>query len=58
MRDLARADCAPAVGLHTADLHTAEMMVAARALYEHAGFVRQHDFTHLGLRFSTYLRQV
>jgi ribosomal protein S18 acetylase RimI-like enzyme len=48
---LARADHAPAVGLHTA-----EMMVAARALYEHAGFVHQHDFTHLNLRFSIYMR--
>ncbi len=48
---LARADHAPAVGLHTA-----EMMVAARALYEHAGFVHQHDFTHLDLRFSIYMR--
>lgn len=47
---LAREDHAPAVGLHTA-----EMMMAARALYEHAGFVCQHDFTHLGLRFSIYL---
>lgn len=50
---LARADRAPAVGLHTA-----EMMVAARALYEHAGFVRQHDFTHLDLRFSIYMLRV
>lgn len=48
---LARADRAPAVGLHTA-----EMMVAARALYEQAGFVHQHDFTHLDLRFSIYMR--
>jgi ribosomal protein S18 acetylase RimI-like enzyme len=48
---LARVDHAPAVGLHTA-----EMMVAARALYEHAGFVRLHDFTHLQLRFSVYMR--
>lgn len=48
---LARADHAPAVGLHTA-----EMMVAARALYECAGFVHQHDFTHLDLRFSIYMR--
>ncbi|MGH3694893.1 MAG: GNAT family N-acetyltransferase [Pseudonocardiaceae bacterium] len=48
---LARGDHAPAVGLHTA-----EMMVAARALYEHAGFVHQHDFTHLDLRFSIYMR--
>ncbi|MDT7712777.1 MAG: hypothetical protein QOG46_1466 [Pseudonocardiales bacterium] len=48
---LARADHAPAVGLHTA-----EMMVAARSLYECAGFVHQHDFTHLDLRFSIYQR--
>ena len=48
---LAKADHAPAVGLHTA-----EMMVAARALYEQAGFVHQHDFTHLDLRFSIYMR--
>ncbi len=48
---LARADHAPAVGLHTA-----EMMVAARALYERSGFVHQHDFTHLNLRFSIYMR--
>lgn len=48
---LARADHAPAVGLHTA-----EMMVVARALYERAGFVHQHDFTHLALRFSVYMR--
>lgn len=48
---LARADHAPAVGLHTA-----EMMVAARSLYECAGFVHQHDFTHLDLRFSIYMR--
>ena len=50
---LARADRAPAVGLHTA-----EMMVAARALYERAGFVHQHDFTHLDLRFSIYMRLI
>jgi ribosomal protein S18 acetylase RimI-like enzyme len=48
---LAQADHAPAVGLHTA-----EMMVAARALYEHAGFVHQHDFMHLDLKFSIYMR--
>jgi ribosomal protein S18 acetylase RimI-like enzyme len=48
---LAQADQAPAVGLHTA-----EMMVAARALYEHAGFVHQHDFMHLDLKFSIYMR--
>lgn len=50
---LARADGAPAVGLHTA-----EMMVAARTLYERTGFVHQHDFTHLDLRFSIYLRRL
>jgi ribosomal protein S18 acetylase RimI-like enzyme len=48
---LARADRAPAVGLHTA-----EMMVAARTLYERAGFIHQHDFSHLDLRFSIYMR--
>ncbi|HET9256696.1 MAG TPA: GNAT family N-acetyltransferase [Pseudonocardiaceae bacterium] len=48
---LAKADHAPAVGLHTA-----EMMVAARTLYERAGFVHQHDFTHLDLRFSIFMR--
>jgi RimJ/RimL family protein N-acetyltransferase len=31
-------------------------MVAARALYERAGFVRQHDFMHLDLKFSIYMR--
>lgn len=50
---LARADHAPAVGLHTA-----EMMVAARALYEGAGFVRHQEFTHLDLRFCIYMQQV
>lgn len=50
---LARAEHAPAVGLHTA-----EMMVAARALYESAGFVRHREFTHLDLRFCIYLRQI
>ena len=48
---LARVDHAPAVGLHTA-----EMMIAARALYKGAGFLHQHDFTHLDLRFSIYMR--
>ncbi len=48
---LARADHAPAVALHTA-----EMMVAARALYEQAGFVRQREFTHLDLCFVIYMR--
>jgi ribosomal protein S18 acetylase RimI-like enzyme len=50
---MARADHAPAVGLHTA-----EMMVAARALYEGAGFVRHRDFTHLDLRFCIYMLQI
>lgn len=50
---LAREDHAPAVGLHTA-----EMMVAARALYERAGFICHQGFTHLGLRFSVYLLQL
>ena len=50
---LARADHAPMVGLHTA-----EMMLAARALYESAGFVRHRDFTHLDLRFCIYMLQV
>ncbi|MGH3913070.1 MAG: GNAT family N-acetyltransferase [Pseudonocardiaceae bacterium] len=46
----ARAERAPAVGLHTA-----EMMTAARALYEGIGFVRQDDFTHLDIRFCIYI---
>lgn len=50
---LARADHAPAVGLHTA-----EMMLAARTLYERCGFVHHHDFAHLGLRFSIYVRSM
>ncbi len=50
---LARTDHAPVVGLHTA-----EMMVAARALYEGAGFVHHREFTHLDLRFCIYMRQV
>lgn len=50
---LARADHAPAVGLHTA-----EMMLAARTLYERCGFLHQHDFAHLGLRFSIYVRSM
>jgi len=45
----AREDGAPAVGLHTA-----EMMVAARALYENVGFAYDRDFAHLDLRFSIY----
>ena len=51
--DLRRPLLDPAVGLHTA-----EMMVAARSLYECAGFVHQHDFTHLDLRFSIYMRSM
>ncbi len=47
---LALADHAPMVGLHTA-----EMMVAARALYEGAGFARHREFTHLDLNFCIYL---
>jgi ribosomal protein S18 acetylase RimI-like enzyme len=50
---LARADHAPAVGLHTA-----EMMVAARALYEGTGFLRQREFMYLNLPFCIYMRQV
>lgn len=46
----ARADRAPAVGLHTA-----EMMTAARTLYERAGFVHHEDFTHLDIGFSIYM---
>lgn len=45
----ARADQAPAVGLHTA-----EMMTSARALYESVGFVRQDHFIHLDIRFCIY----
>lgn len=45
----AREDGAPAVGLHTA-----EMMAAARRLYENVGFAHHEDFAHLGLRFSIY----
>ena len=45
----ARADGAPAVGLHTA-----EMMTAARTLYEAAGFVHYEDFIHLDIEFCLY----
>jgi GNAT superfamily N-acetyltransferase len=45
----AREDGAPAVGLHTA-----EMMAAARTLYEDVGFVHHEDFAHLDLRFCIY----
>ena len=50
---MAQADNAPAVGLHTA-----EMMVAARALYEGAGFARHREFMHLDLRFCIYMMQI
>lgn len=46
----ARADRAPAVGLHTA-----EIMTAARTLYEGVGFVHHEDFTHLDIGFRIYL---
>lgn len=45
----ARADRAPAVGLHTAD-----GMDHARKMYEDLGFVRQDEFPHLGMRFWIY----
>lgn len=45
----ARDDAAPAVGLHTA-----EMMTAARALYEGVGFAVHGEFPHLGVRFLVY----
>lgn len=45
----ARQDHAPFVGLHTA-----ELMVAARAMYEGMGFRLQHTFTHLDISFSIY----
>jgi ribosomal protein S18 acetylase RimI-like enzyme len=45
----ARADNAPAVGLHTAD-----GMDHARRMYEGIGFQPQHDFPHLGMRFWIY----
>lgn len=47
--DRARADAAPAVGLHTAAIFQ-----AARWLYEDVGFVEQSEFEHLGLRFAIY----
>ncbi len=47
--EMARADGAPTVGLHTA-----EMFHPARRLYESLGFTRQHDFSHLGVRFWIY----
>lgn len=48
----ASADGVPGVGLHTASI-----MTAARAMYESEGFVRDHDFTHLGITFCVYARQ-
>lgn len=45
----ARADQADWVGLHTS-----ELMVAARTMYEGMGFRRRHDFRHLDIGFSVY----
>jgi ribosomal protein S18 acetylase RimI-like enzyme len=45
----ARDDRAPFVGLHTS-----ELMVAARTMYEGMGFQEQHTFTHLEISFSIY----
>jgi len=45
----ARDDGAPAIGLHTAD-----GMDHARTMYENIGFLPQHDFPHLGMRFWIY----
>lgn len=45
----AREDHGPAVGLHTS-----ELMVAARAMYEGMGFEEQNTFTHLDISFSIY----
>jgi GNAT superfamily N-acetyltransferase len=45
----ARQDHAPFVGLHTS-----ELMVAARAMYEEMGFREQNEFTHLDISFSVY----
>lgn len=45
----ASADAAPVVGLHTA-----EMMIVARSMYERMGFGVQREFRHLGLRFLVY----
>jgi hypothetical protein len=33
-------------------------MVAARALYESAGFTRHREFAHLDLRFCIYMLQL
>jgi ribosomal protein S18 acetylase RimI-like enzyme len=45
----ARADSASMVGLHTA-----EMMRAARTMYERMGFKQVRDFPYLGTRFLIY----
>lgn len=45
----ARADGAATVGLHTA-----ELMTAARTLYEGLGFTVARSFGHLGVRFLVY----
>lgn len=45
----AQADQAPWVGLHTS-----ELMIAARTMYEGMGFREQHTFTHLDISFSIY----
>ena len=45
----ARADKAPIIGLHTA-----EVMHAARTMYERMGFEPQREFAHLGIRFWIY----
>lgn len=47
--DRARADGAPWVGLHTA-----EIFHAARGMYERAGLRRLSEFEHLGARFFVY----
>lgn len=38
----------------TIGLHTAELMTAARTLYEGLGFVRDRSFPHLGVTFLVY----
>ena len=45
----AREDQAPWVGLHTS-----ELMIAARTMYEAMGFRPEHTFTHLDISFSVY----
>jgi GNAT superfamily N-acetyltransferase len=37
-----------------AGLHTSELMVGARTMYEAMGFREQHTFTHLDISFSVY----